>query len=254
MQLPIVHKLFYTWTGWPTAGGAIPSDPGDDFFCGLTEMWKVDGIYFRSRTWRGDQIQVACEVEPEVSPIFFTGRIKGRLQYAMRQAGKPMEFSRKVGMRAIGENVTATVEGYLREQLNRSDLADPRYVKSLADAAIENPSVDLTQPAETGSGRYWYNLHVVLAADGRYRIGCEDVLPRIRSAAQAWVAGSGCVLKAFAVMPDHIHGALRGAVDTSPADIAQDLRMALNHAAGCILYSDRMYVGTFSEYTLNALR
>lgn len=254
MRLPIAHKLFYTWTGWPAEGGDFPSDPGVALFDRLAVLWGGEGIHFRTRAWLGDRVQIACEVDPSVSPVFFTGRIKGRLQHAMRQAGMPVQFSRKVGMRAIGENLTTIVEVYLHEQLERSDLADPRYRKSLADAAIEDSSVDLTQSAETDSGRYWYNLHVVLAAHGRYRIGSEDCLPRIRPAAQAWAAASGGALKAFAVMPDHVHAALRGNVEKSPADIAEDLRAALNRAAGCVLYSDRMYVGTFSEYTLRALR
>ena len=29
MLLPIIHKLFYTWTGWPADGGRLPPDPGD---------------------------------------------------------------------------------------------------------------------------------------------------------------------------------------------------------------------------------
>ncbi len=156
-------------------------------------------------------------------------------------------------MRAIGENVTNDVSPYLRDQLEHAGLADPRYRASLAAAAIEDPDVDLTQPTETNSGRYWYNLHLVLVTPGRFRIGNEDALPVIRPATESWARSSGHRLKALAVMPDHLHATVRGTVSTAPEDISSSLRAALNKARGCVLYSDCMYVGTFSEYSLRAL-
>jgi len=254
VQFPIIHKLFYTWTGWPAEGCTFPPDPKDSFFNSLAAPWEHDGIHYRSYLWQAEQIQIACGVEPLVAPVLFTSRMKGRLQHALRQAGLGVAFSRKVGLRAIGENLTAAVEQYLREQLERGEFADPRYRASLAAAAIEDPAVDLAQPVESHSGRYWYNLHVVLTAQDRYRIGREDYLPRLRAATQSWVVGNGCALKALAVMPDHVHAAMRGNISLSPAGMAQGLWQALNRAAGCALYSDRLYVGTFSEYSLRALR
>jgi REP element-mobilizing transposase RayT len=53
----------------------------------------------------------------------------------------------------------------------------------------------------------------------------------------------------MAFMPDHVHLALRGDPNLSPAEIAEGCWRALNKAAGLRLFSERVYVGSFSAYT-----
>lgn len=250
-----VHSLFYTWSGWPSEAipGSVPPEPDEAFFTALADLWKTDGLTLLSQTWKPDLIQQAFSVTPEIAPIFFTQRVKGRLQHALRAAGQPVDFSRKVGMRAIGENITPVVENYLARQTNRGEFADNRYRATLATEAFEDNSLDLADPAEVKRGRYWYNLHLVLVTAGRFRMGREDFALKLRTAAQLAAAEHGCALKAFALMPDHVHVALRGNVERTPVEIGVNFQNALARAAGCRLWDDRFYVGTFSEYSLKKI-
>lgn len=249
------HSLFYTWSGWPSEADLtiFPPEPGDAFFSPLTALWKTDGLTLLSRTWKPDLIQLAFSVSPEIAPTFFTQRVKGRLQHALREAGQPVDFSRKVGMRAIGENITPVVENYLARQTDRGEFADDRYRTTLSAEAFEDAALDLAEPAEVKRGRYWYNLHLVLITAGRFRMGKEDFALKLRTTAQSAAAEQGCALKAFALMPDHVHLALRGKVELAPVEIGVAFQNALARAAGCRLWDDRFYVGTFSEYSLKKL-
>ena len=246
-MFPLVHNLFYSWDGWPSQG-AFSSEPGAAFFDALNAAWRPDGLVLHARVWTPDQIQLTFAVEPEVSPVFFAGRVKGRLQHALRKAGLPFDFSRKIAMRSLGENRSGVVEGYLRQQTVRAELVDERYRAALRNAGFEEESFDLSEPAETNSGRYWYNLHLVATTSARYRIGKEDFLDRVRAGALAWAPETGCRLKALAIMPDHVHLAARGNPERSPVELAEALWKSLNRAAGCQLMGENVYAGTFSEY------
>ena len=125
-MFPMVHNLFYSWDGWPSQG-VFPPEPTASFFDSLNAAWRQDGFVLRAKVWAPDQIQLTFEVEPKFSPVFFAGRVKGRLQHALRKAGIPCEFSRKVAMRALGDNRSGVVEGYLRQQTARAELVDERY-------------------------------------------------------------------------------------------------------------------------------
>lgn len=246
------YSLFYTWSGWPseTSPRPFPTEPNEAFFAELTALWKTEGLTLLSQTWKPDAIQLAFSVTPDIAPIFFTQRVKGRLQHALRTADQPADFSRKVGMRALGENITPVVENYLARQTTRGEFADQRYQSTLAAEAFEDASLNLAEPAEVKRGRYWYNLHLVLVTAGRFRMGKEDYAPKLRAAAQLAAVENGCALKAFALMPDHVHLALRGNVEMAPVEIGVAFQNALGRAAGCRLWDDRFYVGTFSEYSL----
>lgn len=166
---------------------------------------------------------------------------------------RKVAFSRKVSVRAIGHNLNATVERYIRDQLVDADLADPRYRASLARAAVLDPSVDLDQPAETDSGHYWQNLHVVLVTASRFRIPGHEEPSKVRRAAENALRDANCALKALAVMPDHLHAALRGDPRRSPAEIAVGLQNATAEVPGFRLWQDAFYVGTFGVYDLSAV-
>jgi hypothetical protein len=165
-------------------------------------------------------------------------------------------------LRSLGENTLDVVLRYIATQLDRADLADPRCVSSLADAAWEDGDIDPEQPVASDFGRYWNNLHLVAVTSGRWRIGHEDFLPKVTAAVRMWsellaAGGAGKArpgVHSLAVMPDHVHLAVRGPSAQSPDEIAGGLRDALNRAAGCLLFDPRVYAGTFSSYPLSHLR
>jgi REP element-mobilizing transposase RayT len=180
--------------------------------------------------WSPEQIQLTLSTGPDVSPITLAARVKGRLQHHCRHAGNPVEFSRKVAVRSIGDATRAQVEAYIRNQVSREPLADERFRMMLSEFTMVNPRVDLSRPSETNSGRYWYNLHLVLVVRERYRIGEREVLVKIRETALRICAKKGYQASILAVLPDHLHVALRGAIAQAPAEIALSFLNYLAHA------------------------
>ncbi|MEZ6091668.1 MAG: hypothetical protein R3C05_27370 [Pirellulaceae bacterium] len=158
---PAFH-LRYTWTGWPTAGSQFPTQPNEKFFKGLDAAWMQDNLKRISMNWSPDEVQFAFSTIPVVSPVLFVGRVKGRLQHALRLAGTPVKFSRKVAFRGFGDNHTSKVEHYIAQQVDKERFVDPRFAEMLKSFTVVDDGVELNQPSESNSGRYWYNLHVVL--------------------------------------------------------------------------------------------
>ena len=257
----LVHRIAYSWSGWPK-GAPFPPPPDADFFAALDARWASDGLRRIAQRWQDDLVQFTFEAPAGVSPEFLAGRAKGRLDHALRQTGWRHGFERKVAVRSLGENTLEVVLPYIATQLDRADLADPRYGNSLAGAAWEDGDIDLEEPVASDFGRYWYNLHLVAVTNGRRRIGREDFLPKITAAVQRWSEGLGAGgtrrvrpgVHSLAVMPNHVHLAVRGPSSRSPDEIAGGLREALNGAAGCLLFDARVYAGTFSSYPLSHVR
>ena len=258
----LVHNLAYSWTGWPKSGD-FPAEPGADFFKQLADAWAADTLVPISRRWQRDIVQFTFEAGPGIAPEKVAARAKGRLDHALRAHGWHAGLARKVAVRSLGENTLDAVLRYIATQLDRADLADPRYAQSLAQAAWEDGAVDLSKPLASGHGRYWYNLHLVAVTDGRWRIGREDYLGRMASTVRTWsseLSGGTATgemragVHSLAVMPDHVHVAVRAPSAMPPTEVATGLRRALNSAARCALFSDRLYAGTFSDYPLSHVR
>ena len=287
----LVHRLAYSWTGWPQSE-PLPPEPAADFLAALDAAWSCDGLHRISHRWEPDIVQFTFEAGPDISPQTIAARAKGRLDHALRAHGWRAGLARKVALRSLGENTLETVLHYIATQIDRADLADPRYVQSLATAAWSDGDVDLSEPLASGHGRYWYNLHLVAVTDERWRVGREDFLVKIPAAVRAWSLSLGAVdtssvgrdkpgragappaslgraadglvpsernrprpgVHSLAVMPDHVHVSVRASTNATPREVADGLRRALNLAAGCALFSARMYAGTFSDYALSAIR
>jgi len=258
----LVHRIAYSWTGWPKSGAAFPPLPDDDFFAALDSAWTTDGLRRIAHRWQPDLVQFTFEAPADVSPEFVAARAKGRLDHALRKSEWRHGFERKVAVRSLGENTLDVVLRYIATQLDRADLADPRYVNSLAEAAWEDGDIDLEEPVASGHGRYWYNLHLVAVTNGRWRIGREDFLPKVTVAVRAWseelaANAAGKVrpgVHSLAVMPDHVHLAGAGRRRGHRMRLRGSLREALNRAAGCLLFDPRVYAGTFSSYPLSHVR
>ena len=48
---------------------------------------------------------------------------------------------------------------------------DPRVADAMAELTVVDPTVNLSAPAESARGRYWFNLHLVLVVAEHARIG-----------------------------------------------------------------------------------
>jgi len=250
----ITHSLHHDWTGWPLEDATFPST-APAAIRAAAPLWAGDGLRLTNSKPTPGTIQLCFAVGPEASPMFLASRVKGRLQHAFREGGTPVRFSRKVAVRTLGENTRQDVEGYVQKQVGKEGFIDPRYVARMKEYAVERHQTDLAQPVTSHSGRYWYNLHVVLVVGGRRRIADYTVLAAIRNGVCEAADASGYRLKSVSVMPDHVHVALGGKVDESPAAIALGL---MNHLARRLrlgrIWQNGCYVGTFSEYGLDAIR
>ena len=244
-----VHNLYFDWAGWLSGGAAFPSDT-QRAIAETVPRWRQDGFELQKIRVERDLAQILFKVGPRVSPSFFAARVKGRLQHALRRAETPVKFSRKVAVRTLGENTRETVQAYLDKQVRKEGFVDPRYIERMQHYTREIPVLNLEQPSETQSGRYWYNLHLVLVTEHRVRMVNDATLAAVRDT----------ILDAFdarsvSVMPDHLHAALRGDMDRSPEEIALDALNRLSRALGRNrLWRNEYYVGTFSEYRLDMLR
>src|SRR5205823_7750768 len=89
----------------------------------------------------------------------------------------------------------------------------------------------------------------------RYRIGEAAVLTRVRDTALAVARKKGYAVAELAVLPDHLHAALRGNVEASPEVIALSFLNNLAYALGQrAVWQFGYYAGTFGEYGMRAVR
>jgi REP element-mobilizing transposase RayT len=190
-----------------------------------------------------------------VSPVLLAGRVKGRLQHHCRRQGTPIDFSRKLAVPSLGDPTRGQVEAYIRNQVPKEALADERFREMLTSFTVVNPAVDLSQPTESHSGRYWYNLHLVLVVRERYRIGEAATLAKIRDTVLRICAKKSYTASTLAVLPDHLHLAVRGDIAQSPEEIALSFLNNLAYALGQRpWWEPGYYAGTFGEYSMAAVR
>lgn len=245
------YHLRFTWSGWPSSGTFPPLPPLDE----LTNRWESDGLRLLEQRAQPQLIQFTFSVTPQVSPVFFAGRVKGRLQHAYRACGRPADFSRKVAVRAIGRNHREDVEAYIARQVVKERFANDRHRELMEQFTVQFPDVDLSVPSETNSGRYWYSLHVVLVSEGRERNHDAEYLSTLRDQSLRIAEKKGHLISALSAMPDHLHLVLRGNIEDSPATIALGFMNNLAYALGQQpVWRFGYYVGTCGEYDMNAVR
>jgi len=248
------YSLRYGWSGWPSTG-TFPDVPPDGLLETLTVEWEKDHLHLLEFTWSQESAQFTLSTTPEITPVFLASRVKGRLQHALRKCGQPVKFNRKLAVRSIGDSRRDAVEGYIQKQADKEGFADPRYVETLRRYAISDAGVDLSLPTETLSGRYWYNLHIVLVVSGRNRNVDESVLERVRELCSEIAKAKGYRISQLFTMPDHLHVALRGNIEQSPQDIALAFQNDLAQGLGRYrVWEDTYYAGTFGEYSTAAVR
>lgn len=247
------YHLRYGWCGWPASAPLSP--PDCDLRQRLDCAWQTDGLHRLEEQWSADLVQLTFGATPQVSPVTLAARVKGRLEHALRLSNTPACFSRKLAVRSIGNNVREQVEQYIQKQVEKEPLADPRFRELLKEFTLSQCGVDLSRPTETRSGCYWYNLHLVLVTQGRYRCGKRETLERLRGWSLRIAAKKGYAISALSVMPDHMHMALRGNVEHSPEQIALAFLNNLAYAMGQnALWEFGYYAGTFGEYNMNSVR
>jgi REP element-mobilizing transposase RayT len=248
------YQLRYDWTGWPS-NGTLPREPDPDVFVDLAAKWEDDDIRLLEQGWTHDEVHLCVSVKPSVAPVDAAARLKGRLQHALRKNETPVKFSRKLSIRTVGETKTDTVQSYIEAQVANAGLADPRFEAFLEQFTVVDETVDLSEPTATDSGRYWYNLHMVLVVRDRFRITDANRLGRLRDGALRVAQLKGHRIARLSVMPDHLHAAMRGNISHAPGEIAVNFMNNLANLLGQeALWQPSFYVGTFTEYDMDVIR
>ena len=205
--------------------------------------------------WTDKMLQLVFSVRPDVSPQFIAMRAKGRLVHAGRQVGRQLTFSRKLAVRSIGNNTCDDINAYIERQVAKERFADPRFEATMRQFTLHNAMVDLSQPAESARGRYWYNLHMVLVVDGRFRLCDPKLLGQLGDAALKIASKKAHRISRLSVMPDHIHAALRPTPNETPIDVVFAYQNNLAHMLKMgHIWMDSFYVGTFGEYSTRSIR
>ena len=215
-NLTPAYHLRYAWTGWPTSGTEFPVRPESSFFEPLDDAWHTDHLRRIATHWQRDKIQFTFSSIPTVSPIHFVARVKGRLQHALRLAGTPARFSRKVAFRGIGDNHSADIKRYVARQVDRERFADERFANLLKQFTKVNDVRRFAEPLASNSGRYWYNLHIVLVISGRGKIGSLDELQKLDGSLEGTAAKHRYDIVVRSWLLDHLHLGLRGNIEESP--------------------------------------
>ena len=202
-----------------------------------------------------ERLQLTLSTTPQVAPVTLAARVKGRIQHHCRRRGRSIAFSRKLAVRSLGGPTRAQVEFYIRNQVAQEALADERFRERLTSFTVVDREVDLSLPTETQSGRYWYNLHLVLVVSERDRIGDTATLAKIRDTTLRICVKKGYAASALSVLPDHLHLAFRGVITQAPEDLALSFLNNLAHAVGrCRWWKAGYYTGTLGEYAMAAVR
>jgi REP element-mobilizing transposase RayT len=246
------YHLRFTVTAWP-ASGCIPTI---DVSGSIRPRWEADGLRLLESSRSDDRIQLAFSAKPTISPVLLGARVKGRLQHAWRAAECEFDgFSRKVAVRALGENTITRIQRYIAGQVRSQRFADDRFQAQLQEFTLHDPVVALSRPTRSARGAYWYNLHVVLTLGRQQRITDPALLATIRDGCLTIARREGNPISSLAVMPDHLHLAIRGNILRTPEDIAIGF---LNGLAEIMdrgkLWNDGFYVGTFSDFDFGAIR
>jgi REP element-mobilizing transposase RayT len=248
------YQLRYGWTGWPSKA-PFPTDLLARVRPHIAPEWESDGLRVLESSLAAEQLQLTLSATPQIAPVTLVGRVKGRIQHHCRGQGSPIDFSRKLSVRSLGDPTRAQVEAYIRNQVPKEDLADERFREMLTAFTVVNPQVDLSQPTESNSGRYWYNLHLVLVVGARHRLGEAATLTKIRDTTLRICLKKGYAASTVAVLPDHLHLALRGAIEQSPEEIALSFLNNLAHVLDQRRWWEAgYYAGTFGEYGMAAVR
>jgi REP element-mobilizing transposase RayT len=221
----------------------------------LTRSLQPDGIRLNSHRFAGPRYsQFSLSTLPPITPMLLINRVKGRLQYLVRRA-RPKAFQRNYALRSFGSATRAAVEGYVASQLQHHPTADPRLQALLEPFQISHPNVDLTQACATAHGIYWYNRHVVLVHEQRWRQCRMEVLERVSQMVEKVSRAKGYALSRAGILPDHLHLALGCPLEVSPMEVALGFLNNLAFVHGMRpVFQFGAYIGTFGEYHQGAVK
>jgi hypothetical protein len=122
------------------------------WFAGLASALEADSIRLLDHRFSEPGVsQFSLSTLPSVTPLLLVQRLKGRLQYLVRES-HPKAFQRNYALRSFGSATREAVESYVASQLQHHRMPDPRVQALLERFQIVNPDVDLCRSRSTSHG------------------------------------------------------------------------------------------------------
>jgi REP element-mobilizing transposase RayT len=192
----------------------------DDWRKPLSQQTEGDDVrLLRHRFARDGHSLFLVSTKPSVSPTEIARSIKGRLQYLVRDQ-RPKAFQRNYCIRSIGSTRRDKLEAYLGSQVEHHPMADPRVAEQFAKYQICNPAVDLSQARFSHHAKFWYNLHISLVHEQRYREVDDRVWTKVCKMINMSSQKKGHLLSRAGILPDHLHMTIGCGLQESPQEIA----------------------------------
>src|SRR3990172_8668403 len=190
-QLDWSYSLF--WRAGPTAFEWLDE---------LRHLSEKDHIRILQHEFREPNVsKFLVSTRPAVAPLRIAQRVKGRLQHLIGSPDRS-PFRRNYALRSIGSTRRDRLEQYLAAQLNHHRMADADAAQRLKQYQVHRPEVRLSEPRRTSHAQYWYNLHVVMVADGRHMEIRDEVLGGLRDMILAVSDAKGHWLSRGAIVAD----------------------------------------------------
>jgi REP element-mobilizing transposase RayT len=215
----------------------------------LRESLKPDGIRLLSHRLLDIRTsQFAVSTTPSVSPSKIVQRVKGRLQYLVRES-QPKPFRRNFAIRSFGSEERSVIERYVATQTEHHSYADPGFQAFLERIQIHDSAVDLSLPMKTSHGLYWYNLHVVLVHRERWKCTSHSRLNAVRQMILRIGPKKEWRISRAGILPDHVHAAIGCGFEDSPQDVVLCYlnNLAFVHEMKPV-FQFGGFVGTFGDY------
>jgi REP element-mobilizing transposase RayT len=224
------------------------------WFADFEEALKKDGIRILSWRWLADDaMQFAVSTLPTASPIFIIQRIKGRIQFAVREHA-PKALRAHYAVRSYGTQEREIIEAYIAKQPSKHLMAAQRSQKLFEELAFVDADVDLSVSQRTEHGDIWYNLHVVLVHVDRWCDVDAERLKRTLNVIQRCAKQKAWRLSRCSILADHLHLALGCQVTDSPQQVALALMNNVAWVYGMTtILCHSAFIGTFGEYDQRAI-
>lgn len=198
--------------------------------------------------------QFLMSTRPAHAPQWIAKNLKGLLQHIV-QAHYSIAFQRNYGFRSLGSTKRSKAERYVASQLGHHRLADPRFEAALAPFQMTDSAVDLAVPRRTAHSVYWYNLHLRVVNDGRWREHDSARFATLREWIVRVARSRDLTLSRAGILPDHIHLTFGVGSERSPEEVALCFMNNLAYGWGMKpVFQSGYFVGTFGEYDLGSVR
>lgn len=226
-----------------------------DYHVPLRAATEEDGVRILEMTSNdAGCVQFFVSTQPNTSPAQILQKLKGRLQYLIRDLD-PKAFARNYFISSVGEANCETLERYVGKQAVRHTMADTEVQSYFENCQFHDNRIDLARPRLSNHGQFLHSLHIVLENDGGRNEIRPDAIRLTLAKIEAVAIKKQWLLSRIGLVANHMHILLGADVTEKPRSIVLSLMNNLAYAFGMKrIYRPSFYVGTFGAYDRDAIR